>query len=125
MVQTCKRHKNHNDASKKPSYVAATTSNPGSTRCWAKLLASILRQALQPTTQFVKSSFLIFGFACSKTRESRESMVLSMVIFPLKHAKTTPPMHEGPGSPLGAGGSLISVSKLNSTVLVVPVSSHV
>mmetsp|Transcript_5920 Transcript_5920/g.12036 ORF Transcript_5920/g.12036 Transcript_5920/m.12036 type:complete len:244 (-) Transcript_5920:41-772(-) len=61
------------------------------------------------------------GFACSSTSCSRASTVLSMMIVPFWHASTTPPRHDGPGWPVGAGGSLTALSKLNVHDLVAPV----
>mmetsp|Transcript_85460 Transcript_85460/g.238528 ORF Transcript_85460/g.238528 Transcript_85460/m.238528 type:complete len:213 (-) Transcript_85460:135-773(-) len=63
------------------------------------------------------------GLACSKTRLSRESMVLSIVMVPFWQANTTPPRQEGPCWPFGAGGNLVAVSRLSLTVFDAPVSA--
>mmetsp|Transcript_25854 Transcript_25854/g.54572 ORF Transcript_25854/g.54572 Transcript_25854/m.54572 type:complete len:290 (-) Transcript_25854:9-878(-) len=75
---------------------------------------------------FVKSNFRIVGLACSMTRPSLESIVLSMVMLPSWQASTTPPRQVCPwaaGAELGPSGSLLTVSKESSQSFFEPVSA--
>mmetsp|Transcript_15428 Transcript_15428/g.38544 ORF Transcript_15428/g.38544 Transcript_15428/m.38544 type:complete len:238 (-) Transcript_15428:88-801(-) len=65
------------------------------------------------------------GLACSSTRWSLESMVLSMVMVPFWQAKTTPPRQDGPCSwpAEGAGGSFVAESRVSLQAFLAPVSA--